>query len=338
MLCRVVDSLFWMSRCVERAENTARLIDVNLQLVLENDACTGESFQREWEAILRTTGDMALFSKYYETADSATVMEFLTFNRNNPSSVVSCISSARENARQVRDQISSEMWEVINRLHLYLKTTTMEQVLAQGASDFFKEIREYIYLFQGITASTYPRQLGYDFIRAGQYLERADKTGRILDIKYWILLPSVQDVGGAIDLAQWAALLRACSALDAYHWNFVSEITPKNIANLLILSRDFPRSIRFCLEMFDQALHHISKCPLSQYSNDVERCSGKLLSDLNYTTADEIMRMGIHEYLETLQPRIAELGVKLSEAYMFFPVYDPAEEASKQEASGSQIN
>ncbi len=336
MLCRVVDSLFWMSRYIERAENTARLMDVNLQMVLESDHSGGENFQRQWEAILRSTGDLALFHKHYETADSVTVMEFLTFNRKNPSSVVSCIASARENARQIRDQITSEMWEVINRLHLFLKTMTVDKMMAQGASDFFKEIREYIHLFQGITASTYPRQLGYDFIRAGQYLERADKTGRILDIKYWILLPSLQDVGGALDVAQWAALLRACSALDAYHWNFVSEVNPKNVASLLILSSDFPRSIRFCLEKFDEALHHISHCPAREYSNDLERISGRLLSDLNYTTPEEIMRIGIHEYLEQLQVRIDELGVKLSETYMFFPVYDPALEAAKQVTSQKQ--
>lgn len=331
MLCRVVDSLFWMSRYIERAENTARLVDVNLQMGLESDHSVGDDHQRQWEAILRSTGDLALFNRLYEVADSVTVMEFLTFNRSNPSSIVSCIAAARENARQIRDQITTEMWEVINRLHLYLKTITVDKMMEQGASDFFKEIREYIHLFQGITASTYPRQLGYDFIQAGQYLERADKTGRILDIKYWILLPSLQDVGGALDIAQWTALLRACSAQDAYHWNFVTEVNPRNVASLLILSPEFPRSIRFCLERFDEALHHISHCPLREYRNDLERISGKLLSDLNYTTAEEITRIGIHEYLEQLQVRIDELGVKLSEAYMFFPIYDPALEAAKEE-------
>ncbi|MDX2109568.1 MAG: alpha-E domain-containing protein [Verrucomicrobiota bacterium] len=328
MLCRVADSLFWMSRYIERAENTARLMDVNLQMVLESEQAGGEGWKAHWEAILRSTGDLDLFNQHFNHVDSASVTEFLTFSLDNPSSVISCINAARENARQIRDQITSEMWEVINRLYLSLKGQNALTVWNQGPTEFYNQIKEFTHLFHGLTDSTFPRGTGYEFMRAGTFLERAEKTGRILDIKYWIVLPSLHEVGGAVDLSQWAALLRATSALDAYRWEYVREIEPCNVAELLVLSRKFPRSIRFCLEQYDTAIHNISKCPQTHYSNEAERLSGKLLSDLNYTTADEIITLGIHEFLESVQAKLGQLGIELNERYMFFPVVDPAAEAT----------
>jgi uncharacterized alpha-E superfamily protein len=180
MLCRVADSLFWMSRYIERAENTVRLVDVNLQLLLETDGANEETIATFWRPIIESTGDMPLYRKRHDNFESQSVMEFLTFDRDNPSSLIACVGAARENARMIRDQISEDMWEVINRLYLMLKRTDPKKIWRSGPYDFYKEVREYSNLFQGYTASTYPRETGYEFIMVGKYLERADKTGRIL--------------------------------------------------------------------------------------------------------------------------------------------------------------
>jgi uncharacterized alpha-E superfamily protein len=334
MLCRVADSLFWMSRFIERAENTARLVDVNLQLLLETSRAREDQPPSLWEPILTSTGDLELFHTLYPVAETKPVMQFLTFSRDNPSSVFSCVCSARENARMVRDQISSEMWEAINRLYLFLKEQDFDRVWRSGPYDFYKEIKEYSLLFQGITESTFPHQLGYEFIKAGKYLERGDKTGRILDSKHHLLHWGRDADVGAFDVAQWTAVLRACSALESYNQVYATEVTPLNVADLLILSWHFPRSMLFCLEQLDLAMHAISGCPRTHYSNQAERISGRLISDLKYVTTDEILRGGMHEFLDKAADEIGRIGVEFSQRYMFFPVHDPAAEVAGRTMGG----
>ena len=216
MLSRVANSLYWISRYIERAENMARLLDVNLQLMLDFADLNDQQLKEHWLPILCSAGDEDTFFKFYDRADSESVTEFLTFREENPNSIISCLFTARENARQVRDQISLEMFEAINECYLFLKSKNSRVIWQSGAHDFYEQIKKYSHLFQGLTASTFTRGDGYEFINLGKFLERADKTTRILDIKYHILLPSVADVGGAVDAAQWQAILRSASALEAY--------------------------------------------------------------------------------------------------------------------------
>lgn len=325
MLCRVADSLFWMSRYIERAENTVRLVDVTLQTLLESEHSSEEISYRHWRPILASLGDQALFESMATAKSSQQVSHFLTFSKDNPSSVFSCIAAARENARMIRDQISSEMWEVLNRLYLYLKNTDADRVTREVSFEFYQRIKEFSLLFQGIMESTFPHQLGYEFAICGRQIERADKTCRILDAKRYMETPT-QVKDDALDGAQWAAILRGCSAFEAYHRVYVSEVTGDDVRELLILSRNFPRSVLFCVNRLQLAMHAISKCPITHYSNEAERQTGMLISRLNYANRNDLINGKADKLIEDIEEALAEIAMQLSNRYMFADIYDPAAE------------
>jgi len=250
------------------------------------------------------------------------VTEFLTFREENPNSIISCLFTARENARQVRDQISLEMFEALNECYLFLKSKNAREVWQSGAHEFYEQIKKYSHLFQGITASTFTRSEGYEFMNIGKFLERADKTTRILDIKYHILLPSIADVGGAVDAAQWQAILRSASALEAYRKFHVEDILPKKVAEFLIFSTTFPRSIRACMQRLDEDLHRLSGKERREYRSPEERAFGKLLSDLNFLTIDEIQNSGLHQFLQGVQTVLDRLDDHIYQEYMYHPPVD----------------
>ena len=331
MLSRVADSLYWMSRYIERAENTARLLDVNLQLMLDFEGLDDEGLTGHWLPIVNSSGDSELYHQLYKVADSRGVTEFLTFNPENPNSIFSCISAARENARMVRDQIPAEMWEVINSTYHKLRGRSAAEVWERGPWEFYEEIKNEAMLFQGLTESTFSHEQGYKFIQVGKYLERADQTSRILDIKYHMLLPDPAEVGGAVDLAQWMAVLRSCSAFAAYHHRYVDEVQPWNVAEFLILSPTFPRSIRFCLGTLDYHLRSITFTALGQFSNPAEQLSGRLRSNIIYTTIDEIFKEGLHEFIDRLQMRVIELNSAILECYVHQPEIDIGREIEQQQ-------
>lgn len=323
MLSRVAESLFWLSRYIERADNIARLLDVNLNILLDFKDLNDARLVEHWEPIIRSTGDWELFKELYSTADSYSVTDFLTFNRTNPNSIISCLFSARMNARMIRDQISSEMWEAINENYLSLLSSNARNVWDRGPYEFYQEIKSFSHLFQGMTNSTYVHGDGFYFMQAGKYLERADKTSRILDIKYHILLPSLQDVGGAVDIAQWSAVLRSCSAFEAYHRRYVTNVDSAKVAEFLVLSEDFPRSIRFCVGMVDRYLHHITSSQMGRFTNEAERTCGKLYYDLTFLRLEEIFASGLHEFLDYLQLRINEVGSTIGKTFFRdFPLED----------------
>jgi uncharacterized alpha-E superfamily protein len=319
MLARVADSLFWLSRYLERAENHVRLIEVNLQLLLDFSNLDDEKIKDHWQPILRSLCDEEAFSKLYEKADSLSVTDFLTFSLKNPNSIVSCVFAARENARMIRDQISSEMWESMNELYLFLRSTNSKKIWKSGVHDFFREIRHHMHAFTGLTHATYPREEAYDFLQVGRYLERADKTTRIIDLKYHILLPRTSDVGGAVDAAQWMAVLRSCSGLQAYHRLYLESPTPWKMVEFLVLSETFPRSLRFCLKELNYYLHAISETSVDKTTNDAERVCGKLLSQLSRYSADDIFKEGLHEYLDRTQIALNDIGNALYHTYMYVP-------------------
>lgn len=322
MLSRVANSLYWMSRYIERAENVARLLDVNLQLMLDFVNLDDQQLKEHWLPILRSAGDEETFFRYHSEANSQTVTEFMTFSEHNPNSVLSCLFSARENARQIRDQISLEMFEALNECYLFLKSKNAREVWETGAHDFYEQIKKYSHLFQGLTDSTFLRNEGFEFIQFGKFLERADKTTRILDLKYHILLPSVTEVGGAIDAAQWQAVLRSASALEAYRRFHVADILPQKVAEFLIFSESFPRSILFCLERLDHYLHLLSDTAPGQYRTPEERAFGKALSDLKFANIDDIIGIGMHEYLENIQTVLDKIDDYIYQTFMFHPPTD----------------
>ncbi len=325
MLCRVADSLFWMSRYIERAEDTVRLVDVTLQTLLESEFARDDISYSHWKPLLASLGDQELFESQYSERDSQKVTEFLSFSKDNPSSVFSCIAAARENARMIRDQISSEMWETINKMYLYLKNTDAEKVCSELKFEFFEKIKDYCILFQGITESTFPHQLGYDFIMCGRQIERADKTCRILDTKRF-MSTMTKNVTDSLDDAQLAALLRGCSALEAYHRIYVSDIEEANVHSFLLLSRDFPRSVLYCVTQLQFSMHAISRCPTHQYSNEAERLTGLLLSRLNYATDQDLQGGGATQMIEEVEESLARIAIALSERYMSSEIVDPAAE------------
>lgn len=322
MLSRVAGSLYWMSRYLERAENQARLIDVNIQILLDFGQVSSETMKEHWLPVLRSSGDEELFFQLYETADTESATEFLTFRKENPNSLISCISNARENARQVRDQISGEMWEVLNEAYHFIRDTNADKVWHDGASAFYDQIKRYSHLFQGITVSTISRNEGFEFIQFGKYLERADKTTRLLDIKYHILLPKVSDVGGALDTAQWHAVLRSASAVEAYRRFYVADILYKKVVQFLVSEDSFPRSLVFCLEQMDDFAHLIAHSQPGQYDSDEGRRFGAFLERVMNLDVEELFTQGLHEFLQEAQDEIAALGGYMYTHYMYHPPVD----------------
>jgi uncharacterized alpha-E superfamily protein len=310
MLSRVANSIYWMSRYLERAENVARFIDVNLNLTLDMPTEIGE----QWAPLVNITGDLELFTKRYPAPTRENVLHFLTFDRDNPNSILSCVRHARENARSVREIISSEMWEQANRFYLLVKDAARNKSVIEHQTEFYSAVKMQSHLFDGITDATMSHGEAWHFLQVGELLERADKTSRILDVKYYILLPEARAVGTAIDNIQWAALLKSASALEMYR-KHAKQIDPVKVADFLILNREFPRSILSCLERAALSLHAITGSSLDAFSNKAEQGLGRLLGDLNYTQIDEIIHGGLHEFLDGLQNRLNWIDDAIYETY-----------------------
>jgi uncharacterized alpha-E superfamily protein len=310
MLSRVADSIYWMSRCVERAENVARFIDVNLTLTLDSPA----SFEQQWQPLINTTGDEELFAKRFGEATPQNTVYFLAFDLENPNSILSCIRGARENARSIREVISSEMWEELNTFYLAVKAEAERPDVAELPHQFFAEVKRSSHLFNGVTDATMSRTEGWHFLEMGRMLERADKTSRILDVKYYILLRSLSEVGTPVDDLQWAAVLRSASAFEMYRKRH-GRITPNAIIDFLLLDPEFPRSVRYCLERARGSLHSITGTPIGSFRNLPEKLLGPLCSDLAFTNAEEINTVGLHQYLDDLQTRVNQVGAGIFETF-----------------------
>lgn len=315
MLSRAADSLFWMSRYIERAENNARIADVNLQLLLDLENQRQVESGQQWNPIISSLEENELFASLYQNPNGQAAIDFVCLQRGNRNSIYCCLSEARENARTVREHISSEMWEQINRLYLFVKGDSGRKLLRSSPYEFFRRIITGSHLVQGIADATMTHGEGWDFITIGKLLERADNTSRILDVKYHLLLPSGEKIGGNIDTIQWMSVLKSCSALEAYRKIYVGQVAPWKVAEFLITHADFPRSIRFSVDTLDGALHRISGSNESHYANEPERLSGRLRYDLDFATIGDIFQYGLHEYLVLTQQRLGEIANALSETY-----------------------
>jgi uncharacterized alpha-E superfamily protein len=311
MLSRVADSIYWMSRYVERAENLARFIDVTLNMMLDLPT---DSLQ-QWQPLISATGDHELFAARYSQPTRKNVVQFLTFDTAYPNSILSCLQTARENARSVRPAIASEMWEHLNHFYFTVLNTAGKLDALDSPNDFFQDIRMASHLFTGITDATMSRGEGWHFARLGRMLERADKTSRILDVKYFTLLPNIEDVGTPIDDLQWSAVLRSVSGFEMYRKRH-HGITPKRVAGFLILDRLFPRAILHCVDAANASLHAISGSSEGTFCNLGEKRLGQLRGELAYADIDEIVSRGLHEFLDSLQRKLNAVGDAIFQTFI----------------------
>jgi uncharacterized alpha-E superfamily protein len=310
MLSRVANSIYWMCRYIERAENVARFISVNLNLLLDMPSERG----KHWEPLVMITGDQALFEKNYSDYARETVIRYLTFDREYPNSIVTCLAAARENGRSIREIISSEMWEHLNNFYLELAEPKSPNFALADPHRFFKIIQMRSHLFTGLMDCTMSHGEAWNFARIGMMLERADKTSRILDVKYFMLLPRADLVNSPIDNIQWTAVLKSASAFEMFRKQH-HHITPRNVANFLIFDSQFPRSIRHCISKAQICLHRITGSKPGSARNAAEKRLGRLKADLEYTDIDEVIDTGMHEYLDGLQTRLNQVDTAIGATF-----------------------
>ena len=303
MLSRVADTIYWMNRYIERAENYARFMDVNFNLSLEMPPDVSE----QWKPLVVTTGDWSLYESLHKKVEKRKVIYFLGFDQNNLNSIYSCIAKARENARAIRPEITKEVWEQVNYLY-YLVKAGHEKKRWQNKDprNFFTEVKKGCQLLYGIFNATISRTDGWHFGNIGRLIERADKTSRVLDVKYHILLSTPEAVGSPLDLMQWGALLKSVSAYDMYRKKY-GKLSSAGITQFLILDKDFPRSMLRCLMQAEHSLYSITG-NAEGHSNSAERHLGMLKSQLEYADIDEIISGGLHEYLDNFQKKLNDVS------------------------------
>ncbi len=338
MLSRVANSLYWMTRYIERAENIARIVDVNLHLLLDHRRLSDVRFSDYWLPILESTGDEEAFYRLHKKVNGRNVTHFLVFCLENPNSIYSCIAFARENARMIRDQITMELWEEMNRLYLFLGSKSGCELWESQLHDFLGEIKQSSLYLHGLASATVARDDGWNFMQIGKFLERADKTTRILDVRYQ-KLPAKGLPGPTtqVDSFEWAALLRSCSAWDAYRQVYSLEVNPRNVVEYLLLSEGFPRSVRFCTAELDVALRSISGVPFGSFSNAAEKLSGRLLAELQFGTVEEIFEFGFHAYLDVLQQKLNQIGEAVFDVYVRRSFENPNPEIERQQEQQQQV-
>jgi len=324
LLSRVADSIYWMARYIERAENVARFIDVNLNLQL--DLPLEPAYQ--WQPLIDTAGDAESFKERFGEATEQNVIQFLAFDHENPNSIFSCLRNARENARSVRETISSEMWEQLNSMYLQIqlqRTTPQHEALPE----VLRGIRLACHMFEGITDATMSHNEAWHFLRVGRMMERADKTSRILDVKYFILLPKSANVGTPYDDLHWSAVLKSVSGFEFYR-KLHGRISPRNIVEFLVMDREFPRAIHHCIETACESLRAITGSPFGSPQHASEQLLGALETDLSNTSVDQVLQPGLHEYLDGLQTRINAVDDSLLQDFF---IWRPVEQTMNAGAS-----
>jgi uncharacterized alpha-E superfamily protein len=315
MLSRTADHLYWMARYTERAENVARMLDVTYRVsMLPNYAAHPE---KGWGAALSISGLEEAYAERYGKVTPENVLRFMVLDSANPVSIFSCLRSARENGHAVRGTLTSEMWEILNTTWLNMRSRRISDLVGAEMTDLFEWVKLRSHLSRGVTVGTMLQDEAFQFIRLGTFLERADNTARILDVKYDALLPSAEDQGGAADYYEWGALLRSVSAFVIYRRVYRDMITPKRVAELLILREDMPRSLHACMN----EVHAILELVANDHSGETERRAGELHAALHYGRIEDIVRVGMHEYLTDFLGRIRDLGSRIADDFLL-PVTD----------------
>ncbi len=331
MLSRHADACFWIGRYIERVECTARMVDVHYHFRLEESLAREETL---WNSILLISGeDEPFLEKYGEAAteDERTVLNYFCFDRDNPSSVLSSLERARENARGIRQQISSEMWEIVNRAYLDISSMDVDKVLKRTPHAFFTGVKSAAHLFQGIADRTLMDGQSRDFLDLGRYLERAGQTARILDVKYHALLPRFRDgkppeppsllpepdsVGGPMDVHGWIAVLRSVGGLEAFRKTHPASTDPTQIAGFILLNPDFPSAVRYCADQVHERIERLTAQTGARQDSQARFGAYQLRSKLASATPSEVVTEGLHGYLEDVLDRCDEIGAAIGETFL----------------------
>jgi uncharacterized alpha-E superfamily protein len=312
MLSRTADNLYWLARYVERAEYLARILETTYRLTALPLAYVGST--NEGESAVATAGCGAAFFAAYDEANEETVTEFLAFSPDNPSSIRNCIETARLNARSVRTALTIEMWDTINGAWLELKKWSNGPRSREEFSRFLRWVQEASLRFDGSAYRTMLRNDAYWFSRLGLFMERADNTARILDVKYHLLLPAIEQVGGPLDYFQWTAILRSVSALTAYHWVYRENVKPWLVADLLMLKDEMPRSLASCYENLVQNLDRIAHAYGRQ--GKAQRQARAVRARLQNSRIEQIFQSGLHEFIDDFVEDNNQLGTAIAQQYL----------------------
>jgi uncharacterized alpha-E superfamily protein len=313
MLSRTAENLFWLSRYVERAENVARLIDVAMRMSsLPHGPLDGHD---EWHSAIVAAGCERSFYAKHERASAEAVIDHLTRDPDNPSSILSCLETARRNGRAVRTALTADMWEAVNSAWLEARTLRAEDFAPARVRRVLDRVKERSLLFGGAVGATMLRSDAYWFSRLGTHVERADNTARILDVKYHVLLPQTEPIGGSVDYYQWTAILRSVSALRAYHWVYRDRIQPWLVAELLILRPEMPRSLMSCLGEIARQLDLLGQAYGTR--GECHRLAGQMDARLRYGKIEAIFQSGLHEFLTEFIDTNAVLGDEIGKHYLF---------------------
>ena len=319
MLSRVADSLYWMSRYLERADHVARQFDVHLTIVTEQAVDVARRRRRRLITCLVNEDEHAIAE-----ATAYDLAYLLTFDEDNPSSLVNCIASARENARQVREQINSQMWEQINQMYLTMRSQSMADLWRGQPHNFYHWINQEIYRFQGITDSRIMRDQGWHFVQIGRYLERASETADSLNVDFRELYSSALETD-AVDqqtYLEWVGLLRGCAAYEAYSKVYTANVQPRYIVEFLLLSPTFPYSVRFGIRRIQSSLQFVGEETETPKSARIFRLSGRLRAMLDYAQVDEIIDGGLGSYLLNIQNQCAQIHQLIYETYIAYSIED----------------
>jgi uncharacterized alpha-E superfamily protein len=314
MLSRVADALFWMSRYLERAEHVARLLDVGFHLELDLGGVAAGPSELHWSSLLAILQTSMPPQPAAVLGPAAALVRWLTFDLDNATSILCCINRARNNARSIRGSISPGMWRALNKLHLQLRDPDFAQQARESPHDFYRAVQMGSHLFQGVCDSTLPRDEGWQFIQLGKFLERTDKTLRILNIKWQLL----QDLSAPADLPlahlHWAAVLRGCLAYEAYQRVTISRVEPQGVLEFLLLQPRYPRSVRFSLEQAAQALGQIEGNSSERESEPV-RLLGRVLGELRYCELSQLQTAGVPRFLEMVLASCTAISKAVQERY-----------------------
>jgi len=313
MLSRVAESIYWMSRQVERAENHARFLEVTLNLILDQP----ENLVDPWEPLVQVTGDTKWFLKTYGPPNAENVVKFLAFDLNYHSSMMTCLRAARENARSVRESLSSESFEQLNEFYHFVAGATEAQ-LTDPTVEFYDNVRRYAIMWSGTLDSTMAHDKAWHFANLGRLIERADKTSRILDVKYFNLLPRLDDVGTAIDDLQWSTLLLAISGFETYRREH-HLVELEKVVEFFLFHRTFPRSIRSCVAGADWSLGEISDSSHETVPREARQRIAALKHRLSRSNVKEVLAGGMHQFIDFLQSELNEIGNRLNHDYFNQP-------------------
>ncbi len=316
MLSRTADHLYWMARYMERAENTARMLNVSYETSLLPQS--EDMAEQGWRGLLSISELTWAFSQKYQSVSSRNVMDFMVRDEANPSSIFCCLHAARENARAVRGALTTEVWETQNQTWLEFNRMLKEGAFERDPGTFFEWVKFRSHLSRGVTVGTMLMDEALHFLRVGTFLERADNTARLLDVKFQALAggdwfgPTNGKEGQEVDFYHWSAILRSVSGFEIYRKVYRNVIRPEKVAELLILRPDMPRSLAACLNEVVANLELVA----NQQSGETLRRAGKLRSDLQYGRIDEILQNGLHAFLTTFLDRVNDLGAGIGRDFL----------------------